>query len=245
MSDWTAGYVSELGYTYGYYEELNTKRVELCLLNKGLAPPKITRALELVFGQGISVNIHAAAGDVEWTGTDFNPSQANFAASVAREATTSCKLLDCSFEELLSSENLSDFDYIGLHGIWSWVSDHNRAVITEIIRRKLRVGGVVYVSYNTTPGWAGFGPVRHLITEHAAVLGSSGEGLANRIDDAIEFTQRLLALDPKYNLTYPQSLERLEAFKGHNRHYLAHEFFNKDWHPITFLKSRGCCPMQN
>ena len=60
MSDWTSGYVSELGYTYGYYEELNTKRVELCLLNKGLAPPKITRALELGFGQGISVNVHAA-----------------------------------------------------------------------------------------------------------------------------------------------------------------------------------------
>ena len=130
MSDWTAGYVSELGYTYGYYEELNTKRVELCLLNKGLASPKITRALELGFGQGISVNIHAAASDVEWMGTDFNPSQANFASRVASEATTSCKLLDCSFEELLSSEDLSEFDYIGLHGIWSWVSDHNREIIT-------------------------------------------------------------------------------------------------------------------
>jgi SAM-dependent methyltransferase len=234
MSDWTAGYVSELDYTYGYYEELNTKRVELCLLNKGLAPPKITRALELGFGQGISVNVHAASSDVEWMGTDFNPGQANFAARLASEATTGCEVLDCSFEELLSSKELPEFDYIGLHGIWSWVSNHNREIITEIIRQKLRVGGVVYVSYNTTPGWAGFGPVRHLITEHAAVLGSSGEKLATRIDAALEFTEKLLALEPKYNLTYPQTVERVNNIKGQNRHYLAHEFFNKDWHPMHF-----------
>ena len=126
MSDWTAGYVSELGYTYGYYDELNTQRVELCFLNKGLAPPKITSALELGFGQGISINIHAAAGNAVWTGTDFNPSQANFAVQLAEEAGLDCRLLDNSFEELLSTANLPEFDYIGLHGIWSWVSDQNR-----------------------------------------------------------------------------------------------------------------------
>ena len=64
MSDWSAGYVSELGYTYGYYEELSTGRVDFCLLNKGLRPPNISHALELGFGQGVSINIHAAASDV-------------------------------------------------------------------------------------------------------------------------------------------------------------------------------------
>jgi len=44
---------------------------------------------------------------------------------------------------------LPDFDYIGLHGIWSWISDENRQVIVDFIRKKLKVGGVLYISYNT------------------------------------------------------------------------------------------------
>lgn len=36
MSDWTAGYVADIGYTYGYYTELNPLRVRLAFLNAGL-----------------------------------------------------------------------------------------------------------------------------------------------------------------------------------------------------------------
>lgn len=32
MSDWTAGYVADIGYTYGYYSELNPLRVQLAFL---------------------------------------------------------------------------------------------------------------------------------------------------------------------------------------------------------------------
>jgi hypothetical protein len=28
MNDWTAGYVADIGYTYGYYTELNPLRVK-------------------------------------------------------------------------------------------------------------------------------------------------------------------------------------------------------------------------
>ena len=66
----------------------------------------------------------------------------------------SANLSDESFEEFCRRQDLPDFDFIGLHGIWSWVSDKNRQVIVDFIRRKLKVGGVVYVSYNTQPGWA-------------------------------------------------------------------------------------------
>ena len=29
MSDWTDGYVAEIGYTYGYFNELNPQRLKL------------------------------------------------------------------------------------------------------------------------------------------------------------------------------------------------------------------------
>ena len=234
MSDWSAGYVSELGYTYGYYEELNTNRIDLCLLNKGFRPPTITHALELGFGQGLSVNIHAAASEVTWTGTDFNPSQANFARQLAGQSGAKATLQDASFQEFLANEDTPEFQFIGLHGIWSWVSDANRQALVDTIRAKLAVGGVVYTSYNTLPGWAGFAPMRHLMTQHAKVLGSAGEGIINRIDDAFEFSNRLFELNPKYLLANPQAAERMKGLKEQNRHYLAHEFFNEDWHPMHF-----------
>ena len=234
MSDWSAGYVSELGYTYGYFEELNTNRIDLCLINKGFQPPTITHALELGFGQGVSVNIHAAASDVVWTGTDFNPSQANFARQLAVQSGAKAILHDASFQEFLATDKTPEFQFIGLHGIWSWISDANRQVIVDIIRTKLAVGGVVYTSYNTLPGWAGFAPMRHLMTQHAKVLGSAGEGIINRIDDAFDFSDRLFKLDPKYLRANPQAAERMNNLREQNRHYLAHEFFNEDWHPMHF-----------
>ena len=234
MSDWSAGYVSELGYTYGYYEELSTGRVDFCLLNKGLRPPNISHALELGFGQGVSINIHAAASDVTWTGTDFNPSQANFARQLAGQSGTNALLHDASFQEFLANDETPEFQFIGLHGIWSWISDANRQAIVDIIRTKLAVGGVVYMSYNTLPGWAGFAPMRHLMTQHAKVLGSAGEGIINRIDDAFDFSRRLFELNPKYLPANPQAVARMNKLKEQNRHYLAHEFFNEDWHPMHF-----------
>ena len=41
MSDWTAGYVADIGYTYGYYTELNPLRVRLAFLKAGLVPPEV------------------------------------------------------------------------------------------------------------------------------------------------------------------------------------------------------------
>jgi hypothetical protein len=60
VSDWTDGYVADIDYTYGYFGELNPLRTALLFLNAGLMPPKIQTACELGFGQGVSVNVHAA-----------------------------------------------------------------------------------------------------------------------------------------------------------------------------------------
>jgi SAM-dependent methyltransferase len=233
MTTWTSGYVADIGYTYGYYNELNPLRVRLAFLSTGLAFPEMGTACELGFGQGLSANIHAAASVCSWSGTDFNPAQAGFARELASASGSGAQLFDESFAEF-SSRDLPEFDYIGLHGIWSWISDENRAVIVDFIRRKLKVGGVLYISYNTLPGWGAFAPMRHLMTEHAEVIGSAGRGIVSRINDAIDFTERLLATDPLYARANPQITERISKLKEHNRHYLAHEYFNRDWHPMHF-----------
>jgi SAM-dependent methyltransferase len=236
MSDWTAGYVADIGYTYGCYVELNPLRVKLAFLNAGLHYPEIGTACELGFGQGVSTNIHAAASITSWYGTDFNPAQAAFAKELGETSTANVTLYDESFAEFANRDNLPEFDYIGLHGIWSWISDDNRSVIVDFIRRKLKVGGVLYISYNTQPGWAAMVPMRDLLTEHSEIMGRSGMGIVNRIDEALAYVDRLIATNPIYLRNNPQIVDRIRKIKEQNRNYIAHEYFNKDWLPMPFSK---------
>ena len=224
MTDWTAGYVADVGYTFGYYTELNPHRLRLAFLNAGLAFPEVTTACELGFGQGLSANLHAAASNIQWFGTDFNPSQAGFAQMLANAAGSNARLFDDSFADFCHRTDLPDFDYIGLHGIWSWVSDENRAIIVDFIRRKLKVGGVLYVSYNTQPGWAGMVPLRDLLTEHSNVMGVPGNGIVARVNGALAFAEKLMATNPTYAQINPQVLDRLKMMRKQDCSYLAHEY---------------------
>ena len=233
MNDWTSGYVADIGYTYGYYLELNPQRVKLAFLNAGLVAPEFGTACELGFGQGLSANMHAAASVCSWHGTDFNPAQAGFAQELAASSGANAHLYDEAFAEFANRE-MPEFDYIGLHGIWSWISDENRAVIVDFIRKKLKVGGVLYISYNTLPGWGTFAPMRHLMTEHAEIIGADGVGIVSRIDGALDFTEKLLATNPLFAKANPLIVDRISKLKDQNRHYLAHEYFNRDWHPLHF-----------
>jgi SAM-dependent methyltransferase len=234
MTDWTAGYVSDIGYTYGYYPELNPLRLRLIFLNAGLVPPEVGTACELGFGQGMSINLHAAASATAWYGTDFNPTQAGFAQELAKVSGADVRLFDEAFADFANRIDLPDFDYIGLHGIWSWISDENRDVIVDFVRRKLKVGGVLYISYNTQPGWAVMGPMRDLLSEHSEKMSTSGQGIVSRIDAALEFADKLLATNPTYARANPQVANFLKNIKGQSRNYLAHEYFNRDWLPMSF-----------
>ena len=237
MSDWTAGYVADIGYTYGYYQDLNPLRARLAFLAAGLRPPVDAGShCELGFGQGMSANIHAAASSSAWYANDFNPAQASFAQEVAAVSGANVHLTDESFADFCTRDDLPDFDSIGLHGIWSWINDENRAVIVDFIKRKLKVGGVLYISYNTQPGWAAMAPMRDLLTEHSDVMGVPGVGIAARIEGALAFADKLMATNAAYFRSNPGVAERLARMKKQDRSYLAHEYFNRDWLPMPFSK---------
>lgn len=233
--DWTAGYVTEVGYQWGYFPELNPMRARVALLCNGIFPPEMKTACDLGFGQGVSLNLHAAGGEAEWHGNDFNPSHAVVAREMADNSGATAHISDQSFAEYRQRENLPQFDYIGLHGVWTWVSDENRQEIVDFIKEKLKVGGVLYISYNVEPGWSGFIPLRNLMMEYLDRLSPSGKGISDRIGDALEFAKGVAATDPMYAKAYPTAITRLASAVTQNRRYLAHEFFNRDWHPMSFL----------
>ena len=234
MSDWTAGYIADINYTFGYYPALNPLAAKLAFSFSGQVCPSFSTACELGFGQGLSVNIHAAGSNIQWYGTDFNPSQAAFAQDLASISGAEIKLYDDSFEIFCSRDDLPNFDFIGLHGIWSWVSEENQAIVVDFLRRKLNVGGVLYISYNTQPGWSAMAPVRHLLSEHAEVMAAPGRGILSRVDAAFNFVNSFLEVNPGFLRANPSILDKLKRVKEQNQRYLAHEYFNRDWRPTYF-----------
>ncbi len=239
MNDWTSGYVTGVDYTFGYYPELNPHRARFALLCSGIQPPRVNRACELGFGQGVCVNLHASASRTQWVGTDFNPAQALFAQDLARASGADVRLHDQSFEQFCAREDLPPFDYIALHGIWSWISQDNRKRIIDLVNRKLDVGGVLYVSYNAMPGWAAPGPIQHLMSQHADKMSATGSGLLSQVDQAIAFLERLLQTNPAYLRSVPGLEKRVAKIKEHNRNYVAHEYFNQEWAPMYFADMAG------
>ncbi len=231
MSSWTAGYVTDLGYTHGYYRELMPTTLALAALAAGHRAPDPSGPLtycELGTGQGFSANVLAAANPhVEVYANDFNPGQTAGAQRLAKDAgLTNIHFSDQSFEDRLNDDSLPDFDIIALHGIYSWINAEDRSRIAQFIRRRLKPGGLAYVSYNTPPGWAAAAPIRHLLYLHAQ---SSSGPTGARIEPAFAFVDRLSELGANYFKANPQAKTRFDKVKGQARSYVAHEYLNESW----------------
>ncbi len=234
---WHQGYTSEINYTYGYYTELSPTHIRLALLACGVEHSISENPvyLELGFGQGLSLNINAATNSGTYYGTDFNPGQVANAREFADAMGKQLTLFEDSFEQLANRDDLPQFDIIALHGIWSWISDSARQAIVDIALNKLKPGGALYMSYNVTPGWSPGIPLRMLMAEYAKR--EVGGALVDRINGSIEFVDRVIGAGAAYFAANPALQQRLEAIKGQDRSYLAHEYYNADWHPMPFAKA--------
>lgn len=232
---WNEGYFTDVAYTYGYYRDIAPVFQRFCLLLRGyaVAEPAEAKHCELGFGQGVSVNIHAAATPGQYFGTDFNPAHAAHAAGLAEAAGSGAQLFDDSFEQMLNRDDLPQFDSISLHGIWTWVSRDNHKLITEFARRHLKPGGVFYNSYNCFPGWSPAYPLRQLFALHDRFAAPPTDAV-KRVEAALSFSKALLDAEPVYARHAPGLDKRLEKIMSQDRHYLAHEYLNREWNCMYF-----------
>lgn len=226
------GYVEDIPYTYGYQPDLDPLRMQAALRRAGIVPPAVAAACELGFGQGLSLAIHAVAGGARWYGTDINP--AHVATLHGLVAGTGAEVEACaqSFAGFCARDDLPQFDFIGLHGVWSWVSAANRGRILGFVERRLRLGGALYLSYNALPGWAAMLPLRAALVGHAAALPASTP-LTARIGSAMAYTAARVLRDADWVDANPGLEAEWRAIRHKDVAYLAHEFFNRDWAPMA------------
>jgi SAM-dependent methyltransferase len=234
--EWTAGYASDVEYTAGFYPEQSPAHLnQTCILN-GFEPVDITKPFtyfELGFGRGVTVTTLAAANpNGLFYATDFNPAHVAGARQLADSAAlANLVLLENSFEELARGEvpGLPQFDFITLHGIYTWVTRDNQAHIAAFIRRCLKPGGIVYLSYNAMPGWAGTMPLQRLIVDHAAQHPQRSDV---QVKTAVDYLASLAETGRGYFANNTQVKDRIESLKKASANYLVHEYMHRHWKPM-------------
>jgi predicted O-methyltransferase YrrM len=236
--DWTAGYASDIEYTAGYYREQSPTHLNFtCVLN-GYEPVDVTKPFtycELGFGRGLTANLLAAThSNGTFYAVDFNPAHVAGAQALANAAgLANLVLLEKSFAELAesTSASLPQFDFITLHGIFTWVTVENQQHIVDFIARHLKPGGIVYVSYNALPGWSAVMPLQRLFIEHAQLHPGRSEV---QVREAAAFASRMKDAGAAYFTSNTVLNARMEALQTASGNYLVHEYMHNHWKPLYF-----------
>lgn len=229
------GYVVDLTYSSQAFVELSPLSIAVMAEMSGQkAPaPDGLRYLELGFGQGVTLNVSAAANPGAYEGVDFIGGHVAHARGLAEASGADLALHERSFAEF-AEEDGEPFDMIALHGVWSWVDDAARAAIAAIVDKRLRPGGLALVSYNTPAGWASMEPLRLLFRRYAAASeGASDE----RMRAAVEFADRLRGAGAAFFAQHPIAARQLEQMKAQSPRYLVHEYLNDGYRSSSFAET--------
>lgn len=235
MNDWTQGYVSDIEYLPGFYAEQTPAHLDAVCMLRGVEPPVAQGQpftyCELGCGVAETALVIAAANPKShvW-GFDFNPAHIARARALAETGKVgNIQLEEASFEELNAGKvsGLPSFDYIALHGVWSWVSLENRQHIVRFIDRYLKPGGMVYVTYNALPGWASVIPLQRMLLMFSGVgHDRSDRRVVQSLERALQFADAG-AVGLSEEMLKGLKKERDNA----NVAYLSHEYLNEHWAP--------------
>ena len=235
MAKWDEGYVTDVAYTRDFYREITPVWLTTASLMLGHRSPDLAKPFsyaDIGCGHGFTALVVAATcphADV-W-GFDFNPAHIEFANRLADQAgLRNVRFVESSFAEL-TRRVLSDFDFMVAHGVLSWISPKNRRFVLSTVAKRLKPGGLVYLSYNVTTGWAAMMPLRRLMR---MLTLASQERTDIAVSGVLDFVNRLKDAGALFFPAHPHLEKWLADMRKLDARYIAHEYLNEDWHPLSF-----------
>jgi methyltransferase-like protein len=209
-----------------------------CLANVlGLdaAPAEGCRVLELGAASGgnlIPMAWHLPGS--EFTGIELSAEQSRRGqATTAALGLENCRLIHADIADLDPDpdQGLGQFDYILVHGVYSWVPESVREHILALCGGLLSGRGIAYVSWNVLPGWRPRAMVRDMLLHHCAGEARPGTRLAMARDLLARVAAGLEGDERPEGLLVRREIDYL---RGARDSYLYHEYLEETNAPELF-----------
>ena len=145
----------EVPYMAASFSNTHPEILAVTALQRGLDPPPLARARVLELGCARGANLVPMAWSMpgaELVGVDLSHRQIDEARAMAKAVGVSNVAFHAMDLRDLD-ESFGTFDYVVAHGLYSWVPPDVQEAVLEVCARRLSPNGIVYLSYNTFPGW--------------------------------------------------------------------------------------------
>jgi len=198
----------------------------------GLRPAPVQKCRVLELGCAAGGNLIPMADylpDSEFVGVDLSARQIADGQAVVKElGLKNVVLQQASILDVDAA--YGQFDYVIVHGVYSWVPNPVREKIMDICAKLLNPNGIAYISYNTYPGWHMRGMIRDMMRYHSSRF--------NKPKDQVHQSRLLLdflAQSVKQEGAYSSLLKQeLETLRNQADHYLYHEHLEAVNDPVYF-----------
>ncbi len=228
----------QLPYTLRAFPHAQLRNLAAIGILRGLAPPQPSAARVLVLGCASGANLFPAAcqyPNAHFSGIDYARAEIEAAQSTRRALGLDNVELQCC--DILDFEGTGQFDYIIVHGVYSWVPPRVRDKIRALCAALLSPAGIAYISYNTLPGWHSHGIARDIMrygARHATAV-------CDRVRQGRDYLQRLTAILPPANNPYLTQLRHIyeQRIAQGDPSYLLREYlaeYNTPFHFHDFLR---------
>lgn len=223
----------DLMYESGAFPQTAINNLEARARLMGLQPAPAANAKVLELGCSMGGNIITQAlyyPDAEFVGIDLSGRQvAQGNAIIEKMGLKNVRLEEKDI--LTVDESFGKFDYIIVHGIWSWVPDAVKDKIFSICRNNLTEHGIAYISYNVYPGWKRQEQLREIMYFAGRdVLEEPLEARTRKGLDALKALAEILENDK--GLGGGGKLPAMQKILNHNFYYIAHEYMEAFNDPI-------------
>ena len=156
---------ADLGYLSQPFPYASAPFLESYARLLGLSPVPARTARILEIGSSYGGNLMSQAlfyPKATFTGIEIAPTQVSVGKTyIDQLGITNLDLLEGDVNE--SHEHLGTYDYIIAHGFYSWVDEDTKDNFLCLCKEHLSENGILYMSYNTYPGWHKMDSVRALL----------------------------------------------------------------------------------
>lgn len=161
----------------------------------------------------------------DFTGVDASARQIDIANQSKQQlGVSNLNFIQADFRSA-ASQLEGSFDIIMAHGVFSWVTEGVRNAMLELCQSVLAPGGLLYLNYNTHPGWTVRGMVRDFLMKQTAGIIS----LKERAELCREISAKVIAPLKNGEHAYTELMAKeFQMVVNNHPAYIAHEYLSPE-----------------